>query len=130
MNYQSLSLKLAFGFGLLGFISSIAIIPVFAADCILKDAASFDSCKDKNVKGSGSRVGMFDVPEYFALADPNFTGGSGLQDYMAIDKIQVILHTKDEVQCPEKIEVTGTLKQMELEGGKVWVITVTEFKCL
>ena len=126
MNYQFIYRKLA----LFGSISLIAIIPVFADDWIVKDAASFESCQDKNVIASGPRAGMFDVPEYFMLADPNFTGGSGIQDYMAIGETQVILHTKEEVQCPDTIEVKGTLKHKDLEGQKAWVISVTEFKCL
>jgi len=128
MNYRSLFRKLAL-FGLWG-ISITTIIPVFADDCIVKDAASLESCKDKSVTASGPRIGMFDVPEYFMQADPNFTGGEGIQDYMAVGESQVILHTKEEVQCPDNIEVKGILKKMELEGQKAWMISVTEFKCL
>jgi hypothetical protein len=127
MNYQSVFWKLALG---LLCTSSMMLTPVFAGDCTLKEAASFESCKDKKVKASGSRVGMFDVPEYFMFADPSFMGGEELQDYMVVDGIQVILHTKEEIQCPEKIEVKGTLKQIELEGNKTWVISVEKFQCL
>ncbi|OQY54498.1 MAG: hypothetical protein DRR08_08995 [Candidatus Parabeggiatoa sp. nov. 2] len=130
MNSLTLTQKLAFGLlGLWG-LCSIGTTPVFAGECAVTDAASLDSCKDQNVKTSGFRLGMFDVPEYFMFADPGFTGGEGLQDYMELDdETPIILHTNDEVQCPEKIEVKGTLKQMDLEGEKAWVIKVSEFKC-
>ena len=130
MNYQSVFWKLALGLLGLWATSSIVLMPVFAGDCIIKEAASFESCKDKKVKASGPRVGMFDVPEYFMFADPSFMGGEELQDYMVVDGIQVILHTKEEIQCPEEIKVKGTLGQIELEGNKAWVISVEKIQCL
>jgi hypothetical protein len=111
-------------------ISHVGISPVLAGDCELKDAAALDGCKDKAVKATGPRVPMDKVPEYYALADPSFAGGEGTQDYMQIGDAQVILHLKDEVQCPDKIEVSGTLKQKELEKNKAWLIEVKEFKCV
>ena len=105
--------------------------PLFAEECEVKAVADLEKCKDKEeVKTSGPRVEMFDVPEHFALADPSFSGGEGLQDYMSIEDTQIILHTKEEVQCPEKIEVKGKLTQVDLEGNKAWLIEVSEFKCL
>jgi hypothetical protein len=44
--------------------------------------------------------------------------------------LQVILHTKEEIQCPEEVKVKGTLKKIELEGNKAWVISVEKFQCL
>jgi hypothetical protein len=130
MNSQIFSRKLAFSLiGLWG-LSSVGITPVFADECTITDTATLEGCKDKNVKVSGPRVDMFEVPEYFMMADPSMTGGEGLQDYMAVGDAQIIIHTDDEVQCPEDIEVKGSLKQMDLEEGKAWVITVTKFKCL
>jgi len=130
MNSLYKSRKLAFGlFGLLG-INTFGAMPVFADECAVTDAASLESCKDKDVKASGLRADMFGVPEYFMLADPSFTGGTGLQDYMNVGETPIILHTTEEVQCPEKLEAIGALKQMELEGNKTWVITVTKFTCL
>ncbi|BAP56158.1 secreted protein [Thioploca ingrica] len=111
-------------------ISQVGISPVLAGDCELKDAAALDGCKDKTVKATGPRVPMDKVPEYYALADPSFAGGEGTQDYMKIGDAQVILHLKGEVQCPDKIEVSGTLKQQELEKNKAWLIEVKEFKCV
>jgi len=129
---NSLSLKL--GLGLLGLWSllSIAINPVFASGCDdLKTADALESCQDKKVKASGPRLGMFDVPDSFMFADPSFSGGEGFQDYMEIDYTPIILHTSEEVQCVDEIEVEGTLEQMELEEGEnAWVIKVTQFKCL
>jgi len=130
MNSLYKSRKLALGlFGLWG-ISILGITPVFADECAISDAASLESCKDKEVKASGPRADMFSVPEHFMLFDPNFTGGEGLQDYMNIGDTPIVLHTTEEVQCPEKIEVIGTLSQQEQEGNKAWVIKVTKFTCL
>ncbi|HIE02240.1 MAG TPA: hypothetical protein EYP59_18490 [Thiotrichaceae bacterium] len=127
---NSLSRKL--GLGLLGLWSllSIAINPVFAGECNPLETAALESCQDKKVKASGPRLGMFDVPDSFMFADPSFSGGEGLQDYMEIDDTPIILHTSDEVQCVDEIEVKGTLEQMELEEEKAWVIKVTQFNCL
>jgi hypothetical protein len=131
MNSLTLTRKLVFGLlGLWG-LCSIGTMPVFAGECAATDAASLESCKDQNVKISGPRLEMFDVPEYFMFADPSFMGGEGMQDYMALDdETPIILHTNDEVQCPENIEVKGTLIQMDLEGEKAWVVKISEFKCL
>lgn len=129
---NSLSRKL--GFGLLGLwsILSIAINPVFAGECNdIKTADALESCQNKEVKASGPRLGMFDVPDSFTFADPSFSGGEGFQDYMDIDDTQIILHTSEEVQCVDEIKVKGTLEEMELEEGeKAWVIKVTQFNCL
>ncbi|MDM8557545.1 hypothetical protein [Candidatus Parabeggiatoa sp. HSG14] len=133
MNSQIFSRKLTFGLFGLWSLSSVGIAPVFADECTLTDAATLESCKDKNVKASGPRIGMFEVPEYFMMADPSMTGGEGLQDYMSVGDLQIIIHTNDEVQCDDldnEIEVKGSLQQMDLEEGKAWVITVTKFKCL
>jgi hypothetical protein len=126
--YQSRKLALGL-FGLWG-ICTLSAMPVFADECAISDAASIESCKDKEVKVSGPRADMFSVPEHFMLFDPNFTGGSGLQDYMNVGDTAVILHTTEEVQCPENIEVIGTLNQQEQEGNKAWVIKVKKFTCL
>ena len=128
MNSLTLCRKLAFGLFIWG-LCSVATMEVFAGECEVKDAASLEGCKDKGVKALGPRVEMTDVPEHFMMADPSFSGGEELQDYMKVGDVKVILHTKDEVDCPGKIEATGTLKQIELEGNKAWVITVTGFKC-
>jgi hypothetical protein len=128
MNSLTLSKKLALV--LLGLLI-ISTTSLWAADdCELKKAAALAGCKDKSVKATGPRVEMTAVPEYFALADPGFTGGEGLQDYMAIGETQIILHTKEEVQCPKNIEVAGQLKQIDLEGNKAWVVEVKNFKCV
>jgi hypothetical protein len=129
---KSLALPRKVVFLLLGglVISHIGILPVLAGDCEPKDAAALDGCKDKTVKATGPRVPMDKVPEYYALADPSFAGGEGTQDYMQIGDAQVILHLKDEVQCPKNIEVSGTLKQQDIEKNKAWLIEVKEFKCV
>jgi hypothetical protein len=124
------SRKLALGlFGLWG-ISTLSAMPVFAGECAVSDAASLESCKDKEVAASGPPADMFAVPEHFMLFDPSFSGGSELQGYMTVGDTPVILHTAEEVQCVDKIEVTGTLSQQEQEGKKAWVIKVTKFTCL
>ncbi|RKZ86088.1 MAG: hypothetical protein DRR19_15450 [Candidatus Parabeggiatoa sp. nov. 1] len=134
---NSLTLYRKFALGLLGLWSlcSLGITPVFAGECDDLNEAVLDSCKDKSVTAKGPRVDMFEVPGYFMMADPAFSGGEGMQDYMAVGDAQIIIHTFDEVQCPEDIEVKGTLTQTELEdddGQKhnAWLISVTEFKCL
>ncbi len=113
-----------------GLLYTIMTVSVFAEECSTTDAGTLEGCKDKTIKASGPRVEMFDVPEYFSTADPSFSGGEGIQDYMSIGDTKIILHTKDEVQCPENIEVIGGLKQLDLGEGKAWVVEVTEFKCL
>lgn len=113
-----------------GLLYTIMTVSSFAGECAATDAGTLEGCKDQTVKASGPRVEMFDVPEYFSTADPSFTGGEGMQDYMSIGDIKIILHTKDEVQCPESIEVVGGLKQLDLGEGKAWVVEVAEFKCL
>ena len=130
MNFLSVSQKLALGLVGLASLYGVETIPVFAGDCDDLKEESLESCKDKLVIAKGTRLGMFDVPEYFMAADPTFSGGEGLQDYMAIGDTQIILHTNEEVQCPENIEVKGTLNQLELKGEKAGVIKVTEFKCV
>ncbi len=128
---NSLSRKLGLGLLGLGCFLSIAINPVFAGECNPLETAALESCQDKKVKASGPRLGMFDVPDSFMFADPSFSGGEGLQDYMEIDETPIILHTSEEVQCVDEIEVKGTLEQMELEEEeKAWVIKVTQFNCL
>ncbi|MCK5877367.1 MAG: hypothetical protein KAG43_07015 [Candidatus Marithrix sp.] len=123
-------MKFLFQVLVFGLFYAVTVVSVSAGECAITDAGTLESCKDKTVKASGPRVGMFDVPEYFATADPSFTGGEGIQDYMSIGGINIILHTKDEVQCPENIEIIGDLKQLDLGEGKAWVVGVTEFKCL
>ncbi|MDM8567970.1 hypothetical protein QUF50_00350 [Thiotrichales bacterium HSG1] len=123
-------MKFLFQALILGLCYVITTVSVFAGECAVTDAGTLESCKDKTVKTSGPRVGMFDVPEYFATADPSFTGGEGIQDYMSVGEVNIILHTKEEVQCPENIEVIGNLKQLDLGDGKAWVVEVTGFKCL
>ncbi|MDM8565582.1 hypothetical protein QUF74_08010 [Candidatus Halobeggiatoa sp. HSG11] len=123
-------MKFLFQALIFGLLYAIMTISVFAGECAATDAATLEGCKDKTVKASGPRVEMFDVPEYFSTADPSFTGGEGIQDYMNVGDTKIILHTKDEVQCPENIEVIGNLKQLDLGEGKAWVVEVTEFKCL
>lgn len=113
-----------------GLLYTIMTVSVLAEECSATDTGTLEGCKDKTVKASGPRIGMFDVPEYFSTADPSFSGGEGMQDYMSVGDTQIILHTKDEVQCPENIEVVGDLKQLDLGEGKAWVVEVTEFKCL
>ncbi len=109
---------------------TVMTVSVFADECAVTDAGTLEGCKDKTVKTSGPRVEMFDVPEYFSTADPSFSGGEGMQDYMSVGDTKIILHTKDEVQCPENIEVIGNLKQLDLGEGKAWIVEVSEFKCL
>ena len=131
MNSLTLSRRLTFMLLGLGGLYTVGSLPVFADECNkVENVATLETCKDKEVTVKGPRVGMFDVPEYFMMADPNFTGGEGLQDYMAIEETQIILHTSEEVQCPEEIEVKGTLNQQVLGEEKAWVIKVKEFKCL
>lgn len=129
MNDFTFIRKLAIG--LLG-LCSIGITPALAEDeCVITDAASLDSCKDQPVTVSGPRVNMFEVPEYYMMADPSFSGGEGMQDYMASeDGTQIILHTNDEVQCPGNIKVIGALRQEDLGEGMAWILSVTGFECL
>ena len=129
MNFLKLSKKLVFGLLGLCALYTVGITSAFAGGCGELDAASLDSCKDKDVTASGPRVEMGEVPEHFMLADPSFSGGEELQDYMKVGDAQIILHTKDEVDCPGKIKASGTLNQLDLEGNKAWVIKVKGFEC-
>ncbi len=129
MNSLKLSRKLVFSLLGLCALCTVGIMPAFAGGCGELDAASLEGCKDKDVTASGPRVEMGDVPEHFMMADPSFSGGEELQDYMKVGDASVILHTKDEVDCPGKIKATGTLNQLDLEGKKAWVIKVKGFEC-
>jgi hypothetical protein len=131
MNNFNLSLFKPFWLLNLLIISSLSANLVMADEeiCPTEDASTLENCKDKTIQISGPRAGMFDVPEYFMLADPSFTGGEGLQDYLIFSETNIILHTKEEVQCPEELTVKGLLKQMDLEGNLTWIIEVAEFKC-
>ena len=128
---KSLKLSPKLVFGLLGLcaLSIVEIMPAFAAGCGELDAASLEGCKDKDVTASGSRMEMGEVPEHFMMADPSFSGGEELQDYMKIGDASIILHTIDEVDCPGKIKATGMLNQIDIEGKKAWVIKVKGFEC-
>jgi len=131
MNDFTLTRKIATG--LLGLcLCSIGITSALAEDCVITDAASLDSCKkDQPATVSGPRVDMFDVPEYYMMADPSFSGGEGMQDYMASeDGTQIILHTNDEVQCPGDLKVIGALRQEDLGEGMAWILSVTGLDCL
>ncbi|MCK5718579.1 MAG: hypothetical protein KAH84_01380 [Thiomargarita sp.] len=149
MDYKLLSKNLVLRF-LSICVGCIMITPIFAEDnCIVSEEAtsfetckdqvncvvseeltSFEECKDKVTEATGDRISMFDVPEYYTLADPSFNGGEEIQDYMVVGEIQVILHTIEEVQCPEKIKVIGELKQLTLEEEQAWIISVTGVECL
>jgi len=110
-------------------LGSVMNSAVLAAECALEDKTSWEKCKGKPVKVSGPRLVMDDVPTYYMLADPAMSGGEGFQDYIEVAETQVILHTKDEVECPDKMEVEGTVKQLDLEGEKAWAIDVTQLTC-
>lgn len=129
MNSLTLSRKWAFGLLGLWIMGSVGM-PALADECAITDADSLKKCKDKKIKVSGPREDMFEVPEYFMGFDPSMKGEEGRQDYMKIAGEQVIIHTTEEVQCPEKLEVEGTLKQEKAEDNQVWIIKVDKFKCL
>jgi len=117
---------------LFGFLAIIT--NAFAGDCAIADPAKADSwkaCEGKPIKVTGNRAAMEDAPPQYAEVDPSFSGGSGFQDYLTFDnkKSYVILRTKDSVDCPEKIEVEGTLKYLDIKGEKVRTIEVSKLTC-
>lgn len=133
MNFLTLSPRRIF---LLLFGLHFLVIPmesVSAGECAIADPAKADNwkaCEGKPVKVTGDRASMDEVPPDYAAVDPSFSGGSGFQDYLTFDKKSyVILRTKDSVDCPEKIEVEGTLKYLDIKGEKVRTVEVTKLTC-
>jgi predicted RNA-binding protein len=125
MNYLALSQKITFSLLGLWILSNV----VWAADCPIEDKTSWEKCKGKSVKVSGTRLLMEDVPEYYMLADPSLSGGEGFQDQMEVAETQIILHTTASVECTDAMEAEGTVKQLDLEGNKVWALDVTKLTC-
>ncbi len=126
MNYLTLSRKFVF---LVLSLWILATTTVLAADCTIEDKTSWEKCNGKSVKVTGGRLLMEDVPEYYMLADPSLSGGEGFQDQMKVAETQIILHTKDEVDCTDQMEVEGTVKQLDLEGNKAWALEVSKLTC-
>ncbi|GEM_PF-779393 len=127
---KNILLRLSVGlFSILSLISSTLYAACDISDTAKKDA--WKACEGKDIKVTGPRALMEDVPEEYAQSDPSLSGGAGFQDYMTFDEDEsyVILRTKTSVECPDEMEVEGALKYSDIGGEKVRIIEVSKLSC-
>jgi len=106
------------------------------------EVASWQRCQNKPITVTGTRTPPEQVVQHPMLIVPASMGlpvqqAFKFQDYLNIGYYQVILLTKQEISCADKMEVKGKLRHFALGGQQGtkneyqnWVIEVDEFRCL